>query len=269
MRTLLLRLSALDAEAEGAVRVISVFDALVSQHAGIGRLARVTAQLAECPVGVSDPAGGVLLRCTPDGRRLGGGRPAAATGYPVDGGGEVWLERSGPALALDDIVGERFAAAAAIVRDMHASAGPRLGDPALIELAISHSAEAPERSRALHLMGLTPATQVRVLAVAGDVASALAPCADLLGHAPVQDLHAALTLGGAAPKPAAGPGTRVGSGRRYGPTRPGGPGAAPGSPLGSPTMRHFPAAPGCTAAPWCTGTTSAVMSRWPSTCRRR
>ena len=139
MRTLLMRLSALDAEAEGAVRVIAVFDALVSQHAGLGRLARVTAQLAECPVGISDSAGGVLLRCAPDGRRLPGERPPTASVHPVDGGGEVWLERAGQALALDDIVGERLAAAAAIVRGMQASTGPRLGDPALVELAISHS----------------------------------------------------------------------------------------------------------------------------------
>src|SRR3954468_20828373 len=120
MRTLLLRLSALDAEAEGAVRVIAVFDALVSQHAGLGRLARVTAQLAEGPVGISDRAGGELLRSAPRGgrragaRRDGGAPPPCAGGHPVDGGGEVWLERAGEALALDDIVGERFAAAAGI-----------------------------------------------------------------------------------------------------------------------------------------------------------
>jgi hypothetical protein len=212
MRTLLLRLSALDAEAEGAVRVIAVFDALVSQHAGVGRLARVTAQLAECPVGVGEPAGGVLLRCAPDGRRLTGDRPPSASVYPIDGGGEVWLERPGPALALDDIVGERFAAAVAIVRELQAPPGPRLGDPALVELAISHSAEAPERSRALHLMGLSPATRVRVLAVAGDVAKALASCADLIGQAPIEDLYAALVLGDGTPTPSAGPGIRVGIG---------------------------------------------------------
>ncbi len=212
MRTLLLRLSALDAEAEGAVRVIAVFDALVSQHAGLGRLARVTAQLAECPVGISDRAGDELLRCAPDGRRLHGERPPWANVYPVDGGGEVWLERAGEALALDDIVGERFAAAAGIVRGMQVPTGPRLGDPALVELALSQSAEAPERSRALHLMGLSPATQVRVLAVAGDVAEVLAHCPDLLGHAPIQDMHAALMLGESAPPPTAAPWTRVGVG---------------------------------------------------------
>jgi hypothetical protein len=212
MRTLLLRLSALDAEAEGAVRVIAVFDALVSQHVGMGRLARVTAQLAECPVGISVATGGVTLRCAPDGHRLLGDRPDSATCYPVDGGGEVWLERDGPPLALDDIVGERFAAAAEIVRGRQLSSGPRLGDPALVELAISHSAEAPERSRALHLMGLSPATRVRVLAVAGDVANSVAHCANLLGHAPIQDLHAALLVGGDPHGPTATPPTRVGVG---------------------------------------------------------
>jgi hypothetical protein len=74
MRALLLRLSALAADAEGAVRVIAVFDRLVQQHLGLDALAGATAQLAECPVGLSDAAGR-LLRRGPDGRRMNGGVP--------------------------------------------------------------------------------------------------------------------------------------------------------------------------------------------------
>jgi hypothetical protein len=212
MRTLLLRLSALDAEAEGAVRVISVFDTLVSQHVSPVRLARVTAQLAECPVGISISTGGSGLRVAPDGHQLAGDRPTSAATYPLDGGGEVWLERGGAPLALDAIVLERLAAAAAIVRGMQLSTGPRLGDPALVELVIGHSADAPERSRALHLMGLAPTSRIRVLAIAGDLPTVVASSAALLGHVPIGDLHAVLMIGTAPPALTRIPHTRAGIG---------------------------------------------------------
>ena len=48
MRGLLLRLSALDADAESAVRVIAYFDALVARSTDPAALVRATAALAEC-----------------------------------------------------------------------------------------------------------------------------------------------------------------------------------------------------------------------------
>lgn len=218
MRALLLRLSALDADAEGAVRVIAVFDQLVQRHLGWGALAGATAQLAECPVGLSD-ASGRLVRRGPDGGRIGGGRPESALIHPIEGGGQVWLERHGEPLPLDQIVLERFAAAAAIQRDLESSTLPRLGDPALVELVIDEAAGAPERSRALHLMGLQPATPVRVLAVVGGPpdASALPTGLVPIGHAPIESTHAVLvrasTVGGTPDGAvAAARGTRVGVG---------------------------------------------------------
>ena len=193
MRALLLRLSALDADAEGAVRVIAVFDQLVRQHLGLNALAGATAQLAECPVGVSDPSGR-LVRRAPDGRLMGGDRPPTVTAHPIEGGGQVWLERSGEPLPLDQIVLERFAAAAAIQRELESSALPRLGDPALVELVISDVAAPAERSRALHLMGLRPTTPLRVLAVVGDV-GALPEYLRPVGHAPIETMHAVLVRG--------------------------------------------------------------------------
>ena len=195
MRALLLRLSALDADAEGAVRVIAVFDRLVQQHLGLDALAGATAQLAECPVGLSDAAGR-LLRRGPDGRRMNGGRPETAVTHPIDGGGHVWLERSGEPLPLDQIVLERFAAAAAIQRDLQTSALPRLGDPALVELIVDDAAGAADRARALHLVGLRPDSPVRVLAVTGpDPGAAVAGLA-AFGHAPVDGGYAVLVRGG-------------------------------------------------------------------------
>ncbi len=55
MKGLLLRLSALDAGAEAAVRVIAYFDALVERGATPVELVRATAALAECPAGMDRP----------------------------------------------------------------------------------------------------------------------------------------------------------------------------------------------------------------------
>lgn len=212
MRALMQRLSALDADAENAVRIIALFDRMVQQRIGLAALVRSAALFSECTVGATDPAGRVAARASADGRPLDATKPATATSYPVDGGGEVWLERSGQPLLLDDIVLERFAAAVAITRDRQLAALPRLGDPALVELMISGTSGEPERARAIHLIGLTPAARVQVLAVAGDASELLHHCPHLLGHAPVQDLHALVILGEQLPGGLAGRGTRVGVG---------------------------------------------------------
>ena len=210
MRALMQRLSALDADAENAVRIITLFDRMVQQRTGLAALVRSAAVFSECTVGATDPSGRVAARADADGRPLEHAKPATATSHPVDGGGEVWLERTAPALPLDDIVLERFAAAVAITRDRQLATLPRLGDPALVELLISGTSGEPERARAIHLIGLAPATRVRVLAVAGDTTGFLSRCQGLLGHAPVQDLYALVLLG--ADLPASVTGTRVGVG---------------------------------------------------------
>ncbi|MFB9323894.1 PucR family transcriptional regulator, partial [Cryptosporangium minutisporangium] len=74
MKGLLLRLSALDADAEAAVRVIAYFDALVEHRATAAALVRATAGLAECGCGI-ELADGTVLRFSPDGDPL----PAAST----------------------------------------------------------------------------------------------------------------------------------------------------------------------------------------------
>ncbi|MEU5988027.1 helix-turn-helix domain-containing protein [Spirillospora sp. NPDC047418] len=65
MKGLLLRLSALDADAENAVRVISFFDGLIAAQVGPQALVRETARLAECPAGLVDTASGLSLRADP------------------------------------------------------------------------------------------------------------------------------------------------------------------------------------------------------------
>jgi hypothetical protein len=166
VKGLLLRLSALDSDAASAVRVISFFDGLVARHAGLERLVASTAQLAECPAGLSVPETGVWLRADAAGQPVAAAPPPSPS-RELDGGGRVWLERSGDALPLDEIVLERFAIAAAVLLGETRARLSGLDDPALLELVVSPSAGDAERSRALHLLGFSPLTPVRALAVAG------------------------------------------------------------------------------------------------------
>ncbi|MGC7102912.1 helix-turn-helix domain-containing protein [Amycolatopsis lurida] len=148
MKGLLLRLSALDANAENAVRVISFFDELVARRVDVDILVRSAAALAECPAGVGEPV------------------PEAAEVRHLPDGTPVWLGRPAPGLALDEIVLERLAIAAAILLGHRSTPPTGLGDAALVELTLSVTAGEAERSRALHLLGMRPQAPLTVLALA-------------------------------------------------------------------------------------------------------
>ncbi|MFF3372274.1 helix-turn-helix domain-containing protein [Streptomyces sp. NPDC002680] len=164
MNSLLMRLSALDADAANAMRVIGFFDALITSRVSLRVLARQTAQLAECPAGITDSVRGVSLCSNGTGRTA----PDDATCHGFSDGGQVWIERAGEPLPLDDILLERFAIAASLLSHQASGPLPKLGDAALVELALSASAGDMERARAVRLMGLDPGAPVCVLAVADD-----------------------------------------------------------------------------------------------------
>ncbi|HET6298392.1 MAG TPA: helix-turn-helix domain-containing protein [Kribbella sp.] len=166
MKGLLLRLNSLDSTAESAVRVIGFFDALVTSKADLGTLLQSTATLAECPVGIDAAARGLVLRADPAGGVELGGPPAGA-GLREYGDAVFWLAREGAALPLDEMVLERFALAGSILLDRTVSSLPAVGDPALVELVVADSTGIVERSRALHLLGLSPTASLRVAAFAG------------------------------------------------------------------------------------------------------
>lgn len=160
MKGLLLRLSAVDAGAEAAVRVIAYFDELVAHRAGLAELVRAAAALAECVAGLRT-GDGPALRYRPDGRRA--AEPEASpSGSAELPGGRVWLERLDAPGPLDDVVLERFAIAAGL---LGAPPEPHLADPALVELVLGERAGAEDRVRALRLLGLDPAGEARVVAV--------------------------------------------------------------------------------------------------------
>lgn len=185
MNGLLLRLSELDSNAESAVRLISFFDALIEQRASVDVLLRNSAALAGCVVGCQDVAGDYARRATPsgvvDGQRAG----TAVLTRKVAGGYTVWLDRRGSdPLPSDHILIDRLGIALAARLRSDEAAGPHLGDPALLEMIVSGTVGVPERSRALHLLGLTPATSLTLLAVTGPASGVSTLAAALCGATP-------------------------------------------------------------------------------------
>ena len=171
MKGLLLRLSALDADAEAAVRVISYFDRLVDRGATPSEVVRAAAALAECVVGWTSGTG-TTLRFGPDGVAVPDEIPIqpskAAPVDPDDGASpaRVWLERPGEPGPLDDLVVERLALTARLRgAARRRTPAPNLADPALVELVLAEREAQEDRARAVHLLGLAAGAPVRVLAV--------------------------------------------------------------------------------------------------------
>ncbi|MDT7586181.1 MAG: hypothetical protein QOE32_3731 [Pseudonocardiales bacterium] len=174
MKGLLLRLSALDSDAEAAVRVIAYFDRLVERAATPGEVVRATAALAECVVGWAssgNPDAGAL-RFAPNGAEVGAEVPIqSSASAPVDPSdsastARVWLERPGTSAPLDDLVLERLALTARLLGSARRrTPAPNLADPALVELVLAEREAREDRARAVHLLGLAAGLPVRVLAV--------------------------------------------------------------------------------------------------------
>jgi hypothetical protein len=166
VKGLLLRLSAVDADAEAAVRVIAYFDELVAHQASLPDVVRSAAALAECVAGLRRD-GEQQLRFRSDGVRADGAvSVSAAADLGRDPAGQVWLERPGGPGPLDDLVLERFAIAARLLgRQTPLTPTPHLADPALVELVLGAQAAAEDRARALLLLSLDAGKPVRVVAV--------------------------------------------------------------------------------------------------------
>ncbi|WP_431929385.1 helix-turn-helix domain-containing protein [Nonomuraea jabiensis] len=166
MQGLLLKLSTLDADAESAVRVIAYFDSLLRDHVSVPTLLAATARLAQCPVGLLDAATGRRTRTSPHGAVDTPAEAPAQVRELSDGLGAVWMEREGPAHGLDEIVLERYAAAAEVTLERAAALARSGQDPALVELVLSAETGEAERARALRLLGFAPSTPLQALAIA-------------------------------------------------------------------------------------------------------
>ena len=172
MKGLLLRLSALDADAAAALRVIAHFEALLGSRLDAESLVRSTAGLAECAAGLE--LAGRVVRFGPSGSVPVERAAEASSSVELAAGGRVWLERPGGPGPFDELVLEWMAIAAGVLDSRKQEArAPHVADPALVELVLSEREAVEDRARALRLLGLVPEQPLRVVAVAGMAAVAL------------------------------------------------------------------------------------------------
>ncbi|MFG3258793.1 helix-turn-helix domain-containing protein [Streptomyces sp. NPDC048172] len=183
MEALAERLSHLDSQVEGAIRVVMFYDTLMRRRVDLPALTRASAGLAECVTGLRLHGTGQATRVGPDGRAAPDQAPAPDPDPDPDQGpaptpsltapvtlddeeiGTVWLERTGPPRTLDPVLLDRFALAVAAVVERYGPARTTMADPALVELVISSGSDEAARARALRLLGFAGGLPVQVLAV--------------------------------------------------------------------------------------------------------
>jgi hypothetical protein len=169
MEALAARLSHLDPEAGGAIRVVAFYDTLMRRRVDLPALARASAGLAECVAGIRLQSAGQAIRMTSDGRQATTSPAPASSTVPVtldeEEIGAAWLERPGPPGPLDEVLLDRLAIAVAAVVERYGPARTTMADPALVELVISCDTEDAARTRALRLLGFAAGAPVRVVAV--------------------------------------------------------------------------------------------------------
>lgn len=162
-----MRLSALDADAAAAVRVIAHFQALLGRELDATALVRSTAGLAECPAGL-ELADGRTVRVGPDGTALPGRPRRISGGTGLKPTGRAWLERPGTPGPFDELVLEWMAIAAGTLgTESGRGPAPQVADPSLVERVLSGHEPIADRAQALRALGLDPTTPLRVTAVSG------------------------------------------------------------------------------------------------------
>jgi PucR C-terminal helix-turn-helix domain len=169
MEALVVRLSQLDSQAEGALRVVMFYDTLMRRRVDLPALARASAGLAECVTGIRLYGSGQTIRVSPDGREASAPSGMASTTAPItlddEEIGLAWLERPGSPSGLDDLLLERLAIATATFVERYGPARTTMADPALVELVISADGDEAARARALRLLGFAADLPVRAVAV--------------------------------------------------------------------------------------------------------
>lgn len=169
MEALAERLSHLDSEAGGVVRVVMFYDTLMRRRVDLPALARASAGLAGCVAGIRLHGTGRVIRVTPDGRQASAPSPDPSTATLItldeEEIGTAWLERPGAPGPLDQLLLDRLAIAVAAVFERYGPARTTMADPALVELAISPDSDEAARARALRLLGFAADLPVHVVAV--------------------------------------------------------------------------------------------------------
>ena len=173
METLARRLSHLDTHSHGAIQVVMFYDTLMRRRVDLSALARASAGLAECVVGIRVHSTGRVVCCSPEGRQVPALSTPASSTMPItldeEEIGAVWMERPGSPSPLDETLLDRLAIAAAAAVERHGPAATTMADPALVELALSADSDEAARWRALRLLGFAADVPVRVAAVRSQV----------------------------------------------------------------------------------------------------
>ena len=160
MEALVERLSQLDSQAEGAIRVVMFYDTLMRRRVDLAALARASAGLAECVAGIRLHGTEQAFRASADGRQAPLPPAPASTVVPVildeEEIGTVWLERPGRPSPLDGLLLDRLAIAAAATVERYGPARTTMADPALVELVTAFAqldGSLDKTTQAMQLMG--------------------------------------------------------------------------------------------------------------------
>ena len=160
MQGLVWRLKALDPEASEGLKVIAYFDALVDGHASAHVLLTGAAVLSGCPAGYV--ADGITLRVDASGTKTAPGAPDAWPGHDFGDGGRVWIERSGPDFANDEMILERVAIALGISFDR---TSPVAATRRAVATIVDGTAPLDRRMDAAAMLHLDRDTPYRIIAV--------------------------------------------------------------------------------------------------------
>lgn len=185
MKELLQRLGALDESAEAALKIITYFDTLLEQGAGIEPFVRGAAVLSGHPAGFAHPVHRIWVRVDDEGRPLPGGEDLdAARAWPHkelgDGsGGVVWLERPGAPGVNDALLLERVAAGLHITLERVSPLA--LDDAGAVEVLLSTTSTEDARRKAARRLRLREKAQVRVVAAPPGTAPAAEARSAILG----------------------------------------------------------------------------------------
>jgi len=160
MEALAERLSHLDSQAEGALRVVMFYDTLMRRRVDLPALARASAGLAECVAGIRLHGTGPAIRVGPD------GRPAPAPPSPASTTVPITLDQeeigtvgwNAPARPAGSTICCWTGSPWPPRRSWSATArrAPPWPTPPLVELVISADSDQAARARALRLLGSPP-----------------------------------------------------------------------------------------------------------------
>lgn len=168
MKELLQRLGALDESASAALKIITFFDTLLEQGAGIEPFVRGAAVLSGVPAGFAHPVHRIWVRVDEEGRPLPveehaeGARDWPHQDLDDGSGGIVWLERPGAPGVNDALLLERVASGLHITLERVSPLD--LDDAGAIEVLLSATSTEDARRKAARRLRLREQAFVKVVA---------------------------------------------------------------------------------------------------------